>query len=617
MCKGKEPEMGLSSNQARFLSLTSRQIDMEQRIQQICQRRLRLSSELENVATTYNNSISNRKMFTASQTNSGIDKLSLDNLSALGYKVFITGTNKVLGESILKKGVETSAVPKVAGQTEIHNAAEFMNIVTQMNSAPGAAALSGNYILMGDIDLSTLPVQSGSLVKNAFTGSIDGNGYTISGLNINDTTGSGTNVGMFSELAGSANISNLVLDKFTVNTKNSTNVGTLAGLVDSAGVVVDNVAATNTTVSNPFVSGDMHQPTGGLVGKMTDGTIVNSYTTGNVSGSYYVGGLVGWVQGGRVDVCSSGANVSATGDYTGGLIGEVYTVGGAASIISRSYATGNVTSTGNMVGGLIGKNYRTVEDSYATGNVSGGNAVGGICGATITSYSSGTGAVIDSYASGSVTATGPSVGGLVGSDWNGGTIKNSFWMASTGQANGYTHSGDVGGAEGTPNTSGNQQVANNTALAAAAASANWSTNVSYPDGGSWDTSTNPPTLYKPTGYVINYTPEMLEEGLRNGTYSLATPADEYTQDSITLSGKQYEAKDWRSSPVIYDELNQSDDAAAEDKYDRTIDEINAQDKKLQLEQTSIETEYKAVSSEKDAVKKILDTNATSSFKYFS
>ena len=54
--------MGISSNQARFLALSSRQVDLEFRIQQICQRRLRLSSELENVATGYNNQISNRQM---------------------------------------------------------------------------------------------------------------------------------------------------------------------------------------------------------------------------------------------------------------------------------------------------------------------------------------------------------------------------------------------------------------------------------------------------------------------------------------------------------------------------------------------------------------------------
>lgn len=36
-----------------------------------------------------------------------------------------------------------------------------------------------------------------------------------------------------------------------------------------------------------------------------------------------------------------------------------------------------------------------------------------------------------------------------------------------------------------------------------------------------------------------------------------------------------------------------------------------------MEQAQIEMEYKAITSEKEAVKKILDTNASNSFKYFS
>ena len=36
-----------------------------------------------------------------------------------------------------------------------------------------------------------------------------------------------------------------------------------------------------------------------------------------------------------------------------------------------------------------------------------------------------------------------------------------------------------------------------------------------------------------------------------------------------------------------------------------------------LEQEKVSTEYQALTSEKDAVKKILTTNAQSSFKYFS
>ena len=114
--------------------------------------------------------------------------------------------------------------------------------------------------------------------------------------------------------------------------------------------------------------------------------------------------------------------------------------------------------------------------------------------------------------------------------------------------------------------------------------------------------------------------DVLEAAIRNGLVSIASKADEFTQSKTTIAGSDagdYELRDWRTLPVIADELYKGDDVAAEDKYDRTISQINQQDKKLQLEQSSIEVEYKAVTSEKEAVKKILDTNATASFKYFS
>ena len=75
--------MGISSNQARFLTLTSRQIDLEYRVQQICQRRLRLASELERVASEYNNKISNRSMYTFNTTNAGISALSVHGIQSI------------------------------------------------------------------------------------------------------------------------------------------------------------------------------------------------------------------------------------------------------------------------------------------------------------------------------------------------------------------------------------------------------------------------------------------------------------------------------------------------------------------------------------------------------
>ncbi len=114
---------------------------------------------------------------------------------------------------------------------------------------------------------------------------------------------------------------------------------------------------------------------------------------------------------------------------------------------------------------------------------------------------------------------------------------------------------------------------------------------------------------------------ILEAAIRSGVITLAAQADEFTQTKTNVAAGadagDYELKDWRTLPAMADELYKADNVDAENKYDKTVSEINAQDKKLQLEQTSIEVEYKAVASEKEAVKKILDTNAQSSFKYFS
>lgn len=111
--------------------------------------------------------------------------------------------------------------------------------------------------------------------------------------------------------------------------------------------------------------------------------------------------------------------------------------------------------------------------------------------------------------------------------------------------------------------------------------------------------------------------EMLEAAIRSGTIYIATQKDIYTQESVAVGDINYELRDWRTLSQLADELYKGDNADAETKYEKTTAEINAQDKKLQLEQTSIEVEYKAVTTEKEAVKKILDTNAQASFKYFS
>ena len=113
-------------------------------------------------------------------------------------------------------------------------------------------------------------------------------------------------------------------------------------------------------------------------------------------------------------------NVSGNGDYyVGGLAG-------VGARIENSYATGNV-SGGDYAGGLAGRS--SIENSYATGNVSGGDFVGGLVGL---------GARIEnSYATGNVSGS-DVVGGLAGS----GHIENSY---ATGNVSGGDYVGGLVG----------------------------------------------------------------------------------------------------------------------------------------------------------------------------
>ncbi|RXJ86179.1 GLUG motif-containing protein [Arcobacter sp. CECT 8985] len=135
-------------------------------------------------------------------------------------------------------------------------------------------------------------------------------------------------------------------------------------------------------------------------------------------------------------------NVDITGNFhVGGLVGENLSFNGT-STIENSYASGSVSGEGNYVGGLVGLNASasngtsTIENSYASGSVSGeGNNIGGLVGVNGSS-NNGTSSISNSYASGSVSGKGNIVGGLVGVN-NSSSISNSFWdIETSGQTNG-------------------------------------------------------------------------------------------------------------------------------------------------------------------------------------
>ena len=202
-------------------------------------------------------------------------------------------------------------------------------------------SLSGTYALGRDVDAGITsgwnsgagfnPIGAGT----SFTGSLDGQGHTISGLFINRLT---QNVGLISYLATGASVSNLGVIGATVT--GHTAVGAIVG---------NNYG----TVTNVYSSGSVTATSagaGGLVGYNFE-TVSNSYSNSIVNGPLYVGGAVG-------------LNNSAS------LGGGIFSAGS----ISQVYATGAVSGA-SYVGGLVGYNGSSVTqsywDSYTTGRASG------------------------------------------------------------------------------------------------------------------------------------------------------------------------------------------------------------------------------------------------------
>jgi len=293
---------------------------------------------------------------------------------------------------------------------------------------------------------------------NGFTGTFDGNGYTITGLTINRPGES--NVGLFGytngatiqnvglvggSVAGDTCVGGLVgYAYYNSIIDNSYSTGDVVGMGTFSGGLVG-YAKQGSSISNSYATGDISggNCVGGLVGQMDyDSAIDNSYATGNVSGAQYVGGLSGLnAHNSTIDNSYATGTVSGN-DQVGGLVGWNYYY----STIDNSYATGNVTATGiNCSGGLVGYNYTNsiISNSYATGSVSGENYVGGLVGSNDDGST-----IVDSYATGLVTGAGNRVGGLSGANWGSSAISNSY---ATGNVTGDEN---VGGLVGYQRNSG-------------------------------------------------------------------------------------------------------------------------------------------------------------------
>ena len=372
--------------------------------------------------------------------------------------------------------------------------------------SPSTTLLTSNAVLLNDINASAtanwnagagwtpIGIYDGedSNDSNAYQGTFNGQGHTISGLTINQPSSS--YAGLFGDTGNSATVENVNLTNVSVTGSayagglvgvndatitSCTSSGTVTGDVyvggllginagavtgsSSAGTVIGNANSTavgglvgeaqfgsisNSTSSATVTVGSGSDDTGGLVG-LNLAPVTNCSTTGSVTGDEVVGGLVGWNESGTITGSGSSSTLNGSLDV-GGLVGT------NSGSISTSFATGSVDGS-SVAGGLVGWNDAgTITTSYATGPVTGLTQIGGFAGTnegSIANCSSigavnapgfsdqvggfvgwdDSGTITDSYTTGTITTTSgeaSEVGGLVGAD-SSGTYINAFWDSST------------------------------------------------------------------------------------------------------------------------------------------------------------------------------------------
>lgn len=334
---------------------------------------------------------------------------------------YITDNGWNISSSVSSSSIQPSSIWFLFnGSTRPMLMMEYSTTITNAHQLELAGTtLGANYTLGNNIDLTSamqnasdvwgtnenagvglgfFPIGSSNVLNlgapiytKPFSGTFDGNGYTINGLYINYS---------------------------------SSDQGYYKGLFGAVTGTIQNVGATNVNVTG-------FDATGGLIGVLySSGSASKVYSTGSVTGTDNgppedgVGGLIGvFYSTGSLNYSYSAANVVGNGGFMriGGLIGQIF----STPTVSNSYSTGSVTvlnaTNDTVIGGFIGgfnSNNSTISNSYSSGLVK--------------------------IINGSTSTVGGFIGGNITA---GGTVTNSFWdVNSSGQSAGYGGSNTLSGS---------------------------------------------------------------------------------------------------------------------------------------------------------------------------
>ena len=211
-------------------------------------------------------------------------------------------------------------------------------------------------VLTADLDVS----MAGFAGIPSFSGTFEGNGHTISGLNL---TADGSDQGLFRYLTDTALVQNLNVRGSVAPGGSRSGLGGLAGR--NAG-----------TIRNCGFEGSVAgaDKVGGIAGEnAVTGIIENCRVQGSVCGNHFVGGIAGQ-NNGVIRNCRNGAGINTTAQQNTVSLSD---------ITLKSLTTSESASTATDIGGIAGNSTGVIRGCVNTGSVGYqhmGYNIGGICG---------------------------------------------------------------------------------------------------------------------------------------------------------------------------------------------------------------------------------------------
>lgn len=302
-----------------------------------------------------------------------------------------------------------------------------------------------------------------------YLGEFDGNGHTISGLYINESSTTEMAGGLFGYLAGY--IHDVNLENSYINSKSAC-TGSFAGILEGK---IENCTAKATVYSD--ANANKLNGTGGIVGNLngTTSEVLGCTFSGHVEAKSnpYMGGIVGENMYGYIADCTNNGTVtSSKWDKVGGIVGNNQIpdssnepVEGKSAVIERCVNNGTISGpndmSGDYVGGIVGISswswkgdyFGTVRNCLNTGTITGCVSSG------IVGYLEKATNVENCLNTGTISGT-PS-GGIAGQQLSSCAIKNSYYQ----EMDGLTAVGKLGGDGGSYTPADNEKISDEVAKA--------------------------------------------------------------------------------------------------------------------------------------------------------